>query len=159
MKKTAILGFGNPVRSDDGIGIYVIDRLREKLPATDQISVLDMGTSAFEVLFQLRGNERIVIVDAVINSNEPVGTVFKLPADQIKARIQNDPLVFLHSLKWDQGLSYAKKILGADYPDDIQVFLIAVDDTKLEIRLSEEAKKGGNKVVEAIMDSLSELSV
>jgi hydrogenase maturation protease len=157
MKKTAILGFGNPVRSDDGIGMYVIEQLRQKiqeeLSDTDGISIFDMGTSAFEVLFKLKGHRRIIIVDAVINSGEPTGTVFKLPADQINAHIQNDPLVFLHSLKWDQGLSYAKKILGPEYPDDIQVYLIAVDNTKLEIRLSEAVKQGGDKVVESIMNS------
>ncbi len=104
-------------------------------------------------MFKLKGHRRIIIVDAVINSGEPTGTVFKLPADQINAHIQNDPLVFLHSLKWDQGLSYAKKILGPEYPDDIQVYLIAVDNTKLEIRLSEAVKQGGDKVVESIMNS------
>ena len=50
MKGTAILGFGNPVRSDDGVGCMVIDELKKKLGETpDGISLIDMGTSAFEV--------------------------------------------------------------------------------------------------------------
>jgi len=50
-----------------------------------------MGTSAFEVLFQLRGHERILIVDAVINTGEAPGTLYKLPAHEVEAAIQDDP--------------------------------------------------------------------
>lgn len=148
--KTAIMGFGNPVRSDDVIGVYVIEQLRKQLIDNEEITLLDMGTSAFEVLFQLKGHQRIIIVDSVINSGEPVGTLFKLPASEIEETIEDDPMVFLHSLKWNQGLSYAKKILGNEYPTDIQVYLIAIENTKLEVQLNAEVQKAGDKVVSLI---------
>jgi hydrogenase maturation protease len=150
MAKTAIMGFGNPVRSDDVVGVYVIEQLKKELQNNVEVSLLDMGTSAFEVLFQLKGHQRIIIVDSVINSNEPVGTLFKLPASEIEGAIEDNPLVFLHSLKWNQGLSYAKKILKEEYPSDIQVYLIAIENIKLEIQISEEVKNAGNKVVNLI---------
>lgn len=153
--KTAIMGFGNPCRSDDGVAIYVIDELR-KLINEDQenITLFDMGTSAFEVLFQLQGHSRIIIVDAVINTGEVPGTLYKLPASEINAQIQDDPMVFLHSLKWDQALSYAKKILRDDYPNDIEVYLIAVDNTRLDVQLSEVVKNAGDKVVDLLKNEL-----
>jgi hydrogenase maturation protease len=113
-----------------------------------------MGTSAFEVLFKLQGHNRIVIVDAVINTNEPPGTLYKLPASEIDAAIQDDPMVFLHGLKWDQALSYAKKILTTNYPSDIEVYLIAVDNLKLEIEISEDVKNAGQKVIDLIIENL-----
>ncbi|NBC25082.1 MAG: hydrogenase maturation protease, partial [Bacteroidetes bacterium] len=83
MEKTAILGFGNPVRSDDGVGCYVIEQLnRSDLKMLENLSIIDMGTSAFEVLFTLKGHKKIIIVDGVINSGEPDGTLFKLPAKE-----------------------------------------------------------------------------
>ena len=154
MKKTAIMGFGNPVRSDDGVGCYVIDELKKQLGEREDISVLDMGTSAFEVLFQLKGHSRIIMVDAVINTGEPLGTLYKLPAKEVEAAIQDDPLVFLHSMKWDQALSYAKKILREEYPDDVQVYLIAVDNTRLSDFLSDTAKAAGDKVVNLILQDV-----
>ena len=101
--KTAIMGFGNPVRSDDAVGIYVIDQLREKLP--------------------------------------------KAP--------QDDPMVFLHGMKWDQALSYTKKILRDEYPKDIQVYLVAIENTKLEVDLSDVVKEAGDKVVQHILEDLN----
>jgi hydrogenase maturation protease len=156
--KIAILGFGNPARSDDGAGCHVISLLKNHdLP--DNISLLDMGTSAFEILFQLKGHNHIILVDAVINSNEPDGTTFKLPASEIDAAIIDDPMVFLHGLKWDQALSYAKKIMQDDFPkDEITVYLISVTDTRLEIGLSDVVKSAAEKVSEHILASLKVLN-
>lgn len=156
--KTAIMGFGNPVRSDDAIGIYVIEQLREKLPETENINIFDMGTAAFEILFGLKGHDRIILIDAVLNSKEPVGTLFKVPAEEVMKAPQDDPLVFLHGMKWDQALSYTKKILQKDYPDDIQVYLVAIENIKLEVELSDIVKEAGNKVVQHILEDL-ELSL
>jgi hydrogenase maturation protease len=154
-KKTAIMGFGNPVRSDDAIGIYVIEKLRKEIEDQSHVSLLDMGTSAFEVLFKLKGHERIILVDAVVNTGEAVGTLYKVPAEEIRRAPVDDPMVFLHSIKWDQALSYAKKILQHEYPEDIVVYLIAVDNTRLDIELSEAAQQAGDKVVALIKKELT----
>lgn len=155
MKKTAILGFGNPVRSDDGVGCMVIETLKNRLGTDlETVSLIDMGTSAFEVLFQLRDHTRIILVDAVINTGEPDGTLYRLPAAAVAASIQDDPMVFLHSLKWDQALSYAKKILGDQYPDDIAVYLISISDTHLDVGMSDAVHAAGLKVSEKIMEDL-----
>ncbi len=153
-KKTAVLGFGNPVRADDGVGIYVIEQLKAQLDETDHISIFDMGTSAFEVLFKLKGHERIILIDAVINTNEPVGTTYKLPASEVEGQIIDDPMVFLHSLKWNQALSYAKKMLQDEYPDEIEVYLIAIDSTRFNVGMTEEAKKGGDKIINLLLEEL-----
>ncbi len=113
-----------------------------------------MGTSAFEMLFQLQGHERIILVDAVINSSEPDGTLFQLPAQEAMRAVQDDPMVFLHSLKWDQALSYAQKIMGPSFPDDLTVFLIAVSDLRLEVSLSEPVREAGLRVCEVLESML-----
>jgi len=150
----AIMGFGNPVRSDDGIGMYVIEKLKECIGTNDAISIFDMGTAAFEVLFGLKGHQKIILIDAALNTNEPVGTLFKLAAEEVLRAPQDDPLVFLHGMKWDQALSYAKKILQDDYPEDIDVYLIAIENTKLEVELSDVVKTAGDKLVKLILEDL-----
>lgn len=155
-KKTAVLGFGNPVRADDGVGIYVVQQLEEALPTSEELSIFDMGTAAFEVLFKLKGHERIILIDAVINSDEAVGTTFRLPAEAVEAEIEDDPLVFLHGLKWHQALSYARKMLGNEYPEEVIVYLIAIESTRFNVGMSEEAKAGGDKVVKLLLEELAD---
>jgi hydrogenase maturation protease len=157
MKKTAILGFGNPVRSDDAVGCEVIRLLKEKLdPLPEDLTIIDMGTSAFEVLFSLKSHDCILLVDGVINSGHEDGSLFKLPAEEIKASIQDDPMVFLHSLKWDQALSYAKKIMREDFPEDeITVYLVSITDTKLKVGMSESIENAAKNLAEKIIEDLT----
>lgn len=54
------MGFGNPVRSDGGVGDYVIDQLRVTLDGQPGVGLFDMGMSAFGVLFQLRGYPMVI---------------------------------------------------------------------------------------------------
>lgn len=145
--QTAILGFGNPVMADDGVGVYVAQQLMEILGEQQGCEVFDMGTSAFEVLYKLRDHDRIILVDAVINSDDEVGSVYRLPASEVEEEIEEDPLVFLHGLKWHQALSYSRKILGEDYPKDVEVYLISIEDTRFNVGISENAKKGAERVI------------
>ena len=158
MNKIAIMGFGNPCRSDDAVGIYVIEQLQKSLAEAEHISIFDMGTGAFEVLFKLKGHRKIILVDAVMNTDEKPGTLYKVPAEEVMRTPVEDPMVFLHSIKWDQALSYAKKILQDDYPSDIQVYLIAIDNTALDMNLSEEVRKAGDRVVSLIQEDINELA-
>ncbi|MEL7122347.1 MAG: hydrogenase maturation protease [Bacteroidota bacterium] len=153
--QVAILGFGNPVRADDGIGIYVIKQLQEKLSNIPNVSLFDMGTSAFEVLYKLKGHQKIILVDAVLNSGQPVGSVFKLPASEVEAQVIDDPMVFLHGLKWDQALSYARKILRDEYPEDIEVYLVAIENTKFNTGIGQEAQHGGDQVVQLLIEQFN----
>jgi hydrogenase maturation protease len=153
--KTAILGFGNPCRSDDAIGVYVVNELQKYLRNREDISVFDMGTSAFEVLFKLKGHQRMIIVDGVINSGEPDGTLFHLPASEINAQIQEDPLLFLHGMKWDQALSYAKKMMGDEFSEiNIRVYLVAISEIKINMELSDAVQAAGDKLITSILNEL-----
>ncbi len=154
MENITIMGFGNPVREDDAVGIYAIQKLKEQLEESEHLQIFDMGTAAFEILFKLKGQDRIILIDAVVNTGEKTGTLYKVPASELEGKIEDDPLLFLHSLKWDQALSYAKKILKDDYPKNIEVYLIAVQNTRFNTEMTEEARKGADKVVEIILQEL-----
>lgn len=156
MLKTAILGFGNPVRSDDAVGCEVIRLLKEKLdPVPEGLTIIDMGTSAFEVLFSLKQHDRILLIDGVINSGHEDGSQFKLPAEEIQSAIQVDPMVFLHSLKWDQALSYTKKIMQNDFPEDnITVYLVSITDTRLSVGMSDVIQQSARNLANKIIEDL-----
>ncbi|MEK9560171.1 MAG: hypothetical protein VW010_05595, partial [Flavobacteriaceae bacterium] len=91
---------------------------------------------------------------AVINSGHEVGSTFKVPAMELAAEPEEDPMVFLHSMKWDQALSYARKIMRDEFPTDIEVYLIAIEDTRLEVQLSDVVREAGEKVVQKILEDV-----
>ena len=69
-RHTLILGIGSILRKDDGVGITVIDRLREhKLPAG--VGLLDGGTAGIDLLSYLENLDRLIIVDALYADGKP----------------------------------------------------------------------------------------
>lgn len=71
--KTLILGLGNVLMGDEGIGVCVVRAIeKESLPA--DIECLDGGTGGFTLLEPLENADRIIIIDAA-NDGNPTGTV------------------------------------------------------------------------------------
>ena len=77
---TLILGLGNPLREDDGVGCRIVEELaRRTLPPG--VRVLDGGTAGLGLLDLMEGWERIVIVDAAEMGRRPGKFVRFTPAE------------------------------------------------------------------------------
>jgi hydrogenase maturation protease len=79
-----VLGLGNLLRCDEGLGIRAMERLRVcyTLPATVQL--VDGGTLGLELLSYLEGAERVLILDAALTDGPP-GTLLRIAGDQVPA--------------------------------------------------------------------------
>ncbi|HTY91269.1 MAG TPA: hydrogenase maturation protease [Methanocella sp.] len=75
-KNIKILGCGNMLMGDDGVGIRVIERLQEmKLP--ENVEIIDAGVGGMAILSWIEDADKVIIVDAVQTGNEPPGTVYE----------------------------------------------------------------------------------
>lgn len=79
---TLVLGIGNLIMSDDGIGVRVIQRLSASFRFPDGVSLLDGGTLGLDLLPRLEGVERLLVVDAVDIGQTP-GTLARLSGDDV----------------------------------------------------------------------------
>jgi hydrogenase maturation protease len=80
-----VLGIGNPLMGDDGLGVEVVRRLREKrLPPP--VELLDGGTAGVYLLPHLEGRTHILVVDAIDFGGQP-GQVVRLHPSDIPARV------------------------------------------------------------------------
>ena len=71
--KTLILGIGNVLMGDEGVGVHVVRDL-EKYQLPEGVELLDGGTGSFNLLDPMRNSEKIILIDATIDDNE-IGTV------------------------------------------------------------------------------------
>ena len=77
-----MLGVGNLLLSDDGVGVHTIRRLQEVAQLSEEVQVLDGGTMGLDLLYYLEGVSHLLIVDAVEMGEEP-GTVVRLEGDEV----------------------------------------------------------------------------
>lgn len=82
--KVVVVGVGNLLMGDDGMGIWVTEELR-KAGLPDGVLALDGGTALLDVLEEVEGADRLVIVDAM-SGDSPPGTVYVLGSDDLKDR-------------------------------------------------------------------------
>ena len=81
MSMTLVLGLGNLLLGDEGVGVHVAEELlRDPLPSG--VVVLDVGTAVLDALPAMEAADRIVVVDAVQDGQAP-GTVYRVPFDEM----------------------------------------------------------------------------
>ena len=76
-----VLGVGNALLGDEGIGVHVARALRRRGPPRG-VEVVDGGTTGFELLPWFENRDRVVLVDAIRASGEP-GTIYRIPAEEV----------------------------------------------------------------------------
>ncbi len=82
--KTLVLGVGNKLMSDEGVGVHVIERLAAGYQLSEEVQVLDGGTLGLDLLYYLEGVENLLIVDAAETRKE-AGTMIRLEDDEVPA--------------------------------------------------------------------------
>jgi hydrogenase maturation protease len=142
-KKMAIVGVGNLLLMDEGVGVHVVQELeRRHLPSN--VLVIDGGTCP-DALAYASEVDKLVIVDAVRGGGEP-GTVYRLTPDDIDESDRN-PLS-LH--EWD--LMDSLK-LSRYWTEDIEVVIIGVEPAQMEwgMDLSPEVQARLPRIVEVVL--------
>jgi hydrogenase maturation protease len=84
VSQTLVLGVGNILLQDEGVGVRVVEQLREGCVLPEEIQVLDGGTMGLDLLYYLEGVERLLVIDAV-DAGQPPGTILRLTGDEIPA--------------------------------------------------------------------------
>jgi hydrogenase maturation protease len=84
MKNTLVLGLGNILLSDEGLGVRVIERLEQCYHFSDDVRVLDGGTLGLDLLPYLEDAHRLLVVD-VLEMGAAPGTIARLEGDEIPA--------------------------------------------------------------------------
>jgi len=78
-----ILGVGNILLSDEGVGVHVANELcKRALP--ENVSVVEGGTDGFRLLNVITEADRLIVVDAVKGGGEP-GSLYRFDIDDVKA--------------------------------------------------------------------------
>ena len=114
--------------------------------------LVDGGTAGMDVAFQMRGAQRVVIVDACLTQGDTdaaPGTVYRVPGEELG---ELPPLEGLHthSFRWDHAIAFARWALGEACPTDITVFLIEAASVELGAELSEPVRTAMEQVIELI---------
>ncbi|WHY75771.1 HyaD/HybD family hydrogenase maturation endopeptidase [Neobacillus sp. WH10] len=148
-KKITILGIGNTLFSDEGVGIHLLPLLEEALKEDENIEIIEGLTDGMKLLGPVEDAENLIIIDA-INSGKEGGTIIKLEGDEI-------PTYFgikmsIHQLGFQEVLLAAK--MRERYPKQIVMYGMQPTSLQLGIGLTETNQSMLNELANVVLDQV-----
>src|SRR4030065_2608305 len=152
-KDILIMGIGNILLKDEGIGVHVVRRLKE-MSLPENVEVLDGGTAGLELVDFMENRRKLIVIDAVKTGDKP-GTIYRLTEKNLvikpKAIISFLEIDFLDALH----ISDVMK----NKPEEVIVIGIEPKDVSDGIDLSPEIEERIPRIIEIVMEELTSSTV
>ena len=120
--KTIVLGVGNPILQDDGVGIHVIEALRQQLN-TQKVTLETASTGGLNLLDLIRGYETVILVDAIKQDNGEPGEVKRFSLSDFQSVHSCNP----HDVSLLEALHLAEQLGEKHLPSKIILIGITVN--------------------------------
>jgi hydrogenase maturation protease len=144
-----ILGIGNVLLTDEGIGVRALKELERKFTFPANVELLDGGTAGIELLRHIRNRDYLIIIDAMKCDQEP-GTVVRVEGDDVPAAFRTR--ISPHQL----GLSdlLAAAMLTDELPKNLVLFGVEPESIDIGLDLTETVEANVDTLVGAVADEL-----
>lgn len=143
-----IMGVGNILLSDEGVGVRVVEALRD-IKLSDNIEVLDVGTGALDIIDIIANREKVIIIDAVKGGGEP-GAVYRFTPKDIA--IQSPIPMSVHQFDIPGTLNIAA--LAGCLPHQVVIFGIEPKRVGWGLEISPEVAAVIPKVIKLVLSEL-----
>lgn len=153
-QRILVMGVGNPLMRDEGIGPRVIELLLDGYVFPDNVSVEDAGTMGYMILDLLKEADRLIVVDAIKDSGHPAGTVLMFSPEDLAS---NQVMHSMHDLRLVDVLEAAELTGHAPEAVVIGVQIESIEEWVLE--LSEAAEAALPVAAAAVLEQLAGLGV
>ncbi len=127
--KTLVIGLGNPILTDDGVGVKVAYAVRDVL-ALDEgslVKVTEAGVGGLQLMEMMVGYERVILVDAIQTPGGQPGTIHHLSLDDIASALPTQHSASAHDMNLPTALEMGRR-LGLALPETIEIFAIEAED-------------------------------
>lgn len=149
-KKVAVIGLGNTLHRDDGIGIHLLQLLEDKIPNSG-ISFMNFGVASLGLLNHLSSFSKILLVDAIDAGLEPGALrIFRL--SDAASRVKDKKLVSRELPLADLCRLYEAFGFNAD----VQIAGVQVKDISYGLEMTKELETAKERLAEEITSFLAE---
>lgn len=120
--KTLVLGLGNPILTDDGVGVRVVQEVATRHPQNN-VTFAEASVGGLRLLEIIAGYKRIIMVDAIQTSNGKPGDIYRLHPSDFHASLHSGST---HDLSLPDALALGRS-LGMTLPEDEAFVIIAIE--------------------------------
>lgn len=148
-KKTLILGIGNILKKDDGVGVFIANYLEENYPElSESVDIIDGGTAGFDLIEYMAHRERIIVIDALL-AESPPGSIYHFNAQHLS---DNSVIYSQHQVGLAKIIDMMK-VMGHDPTIEI-IGIVPGDIDSSEIGLSPEVASSVSKAALLVKETV-----
>lgn len=144
-----ILGIGNILLKDEGIGVHVVNKIKE-MSLPENVEVLDGGTAGLDLVDFISGYKKLIVIDAVNAGGEP-GTIYRLTEENLD--IKPKAIMSFHDIDFLDAL-YMSDIMK-EKPEEIVVIGIEPKNMSDGVDLSPEIEEKIPIIINAVLKELN----
>ncbi len=149
-----ILGLGNLLLRDEGVGVHAVQALGERYRLPDEVEIVDGGTSGMDLLDALSGRDHVIVCDAIRSDARP-GSVQRIDGDRLAGFFATR--ISPHQLGLSEVLANLE-LLG-ERPKRVTIIGVVPEDLGLGTELSAAGRRGMEQSIELILEDLAALGV
>jgi hydrogenase maturation protease len=149
--KTIILGVGNLILGDDGVGVHVVNKIKKHIQDPN-ITVDEAITGGMNLLDLILGYDKAVIIDAVKSEKYKEGTVKRIQLNDFNTMHSCNP----HDVSLIEAIKMAKKLGETKIPSEIVIIGIILNEIPCEFgeKLSKDIAAAVPKAVEMTLNEI-----
>lgn len=130
--RTIIIGLGNPILGDDGVGWRVAERIQQDLnnpqstihnPQSVEVDCFSLG--GLSLMEHLTGYQRVILIDAIFTGQKPIGTVTTFPFSELP-NLSAGHSTAAHDTSLRTALDVGRS-MDIPLPEDDQVTIVAIE--------------------------------
>jgi len=153
--KTRIIGLGNTILSDDGVGVYTAREVRRRLVETscpDCVDVVETEVAGFALMELMEGWDRVILVDSIQFDDVQPGTLLQIEPQDLHTSLR---IRSVHEIDLPTALGLGQH-LGLAMPDRLLILGIQAQDAQTFGRdLTPAVARGMHKAVDLILLELA----
>lgn len=155
-KPIIVIGLGNPLMGDEGIGIVLIEKITEmaaagKIPGTENVQFHDGGTGGMNLLHTIAGRKKAILIDCALMGTEP-GTLRRFTPEEIQT-VKKLAHLSLHEVDILKVIELAKQL--DECPEEMVFFGIEPQEITQRMDLSDPLKARIDRYIQAVLEEIS----
>jgi hydrogenase maturation protease len=152
--KRLVLGIGNTIMGDDGVGIYVARMVKDRVQSRADLQVRELGASGFKLVEEMLGYDEVVIVDSYAAGDNDTGQIREFGPEDFEDTLHaSSP----HGANFATALELYRNFQPDRIPKNIRIFTVGICPTdSFGETLSDRVQEAALKLTEIIVTRIEQ---
>ncbi|MFC1957165.1 hydrogenase maturation protease [Chloroflexota bacterium] len=156
--KTMIIGIGNSLLGDDGVGVHIARRL-SRLIKDENVDVVDANMGSLNLLDFILGYDKLIIIDAIMTKQNRIGEIYRLGQEKISEPVYT-AATSPHHFNLPATIEIGRRLFPSEMPKEVVIYAVGAQDVaQVSEEITDEVKKAIPGVISLVLEEINHNTV